>query len=170
MPLPTVHCLEIMTRALRAPVHLECGADASAANVIALEQEEARERRAIAKSHGAPAPPNTSQPSPPYSPKDALRMVPQGGHKPPDSALNGNSNLNASYRQLKPTVVSPVRTMGTVRSKGNGAALIRRPDQEQFEVEEGQERSGQVAAGVSPTPPPPLPRKNDHVVFHALLP
>jgi hypothetical protein len=104
----------------------------------------------IAKSGRAPATSNTSQPRPPYSRKDALRTVPHGGGAPSDNSLNGKNNLNASYRQLKPTVISPVRTMGTVRSRGNGAAPIHDPDQEQFEAEEGHRGSAGDSAGKSP--------------------
>ncbi len=124
-------------------------AGSPAAEIIALEQAEARERRAAAMSRGAPAPANTSQPRPPYSPKDALRKVPQGGDAPSDNSLNANNNFNASYRQLKPTAVSPVRTVPIVRSRGNGPAPIHAPDREQLEAEEGHAKN---AARGSPTP------------------
>jgi hypothetical protein len=97
------------------------GVGTAAADVIALEQEVARKRRADAMSRGVSAPSNASQGSPPYSRKDALRAVPQGGASPSSNALNENNNFNASYRQLKPTVVSPLRTVPIVRNgRGRG--------------------------------------------------
>ncbi len=124
-------------------------AGSAAAEIIVGEQEEASERRAAAMSRGASAASNTSQERPPYRAKDALRAGAQRGASPSDNSLNDNNHFNASYRQLNPTAVPPVRTIGTVRSKGNGAAPIHDPDQERFEAEEGPPGS----AGKSPTRP-----------------
>ncbi len=101
-------------------------AGSPAAEVIAGKQEEAKRRRtegiAGEMSGEAPAAFNTSQQRPPYSRKDALPAVPQDRVAPPCNPLNSHGNFNTSYRQLKPTAVPPVRTMATVRSRGNGAA------------------------------------------------
>jgi hypothetical protein len=124
-------------------------AGTAAAAVIALVQEKASERRAAAMSRGAPAASNTSQAIPPYSRKDALRAVPHGGAAPSDNSLNDNNHFNASYRQLNPTAVPPVRAIGIVRSRANGAAPLHAPDQEQFAAEEGH----RGPAGKSPVRP-----------------
>ena len=66
--------------------------DSSAAKVIALEQEEARKRRAegisVVPSERAPKSSNASLGIPPYSHKDALRTVPCGGAAVSNNPLN----------------------------------------------------------------------------------
>ena len=139
-------------------------AGSPAAEVIAGKQEEAKRRRtegiAGEMSGEAPAAFNTSQQRPPYSRKDALPAVPQDRVAPPCNPLNSHGNFNTSYRQLKPTAVPPVRTMATVRSRGNGAAPIHDPNQDQFEAEEGPNGSAQTTTGKSP-PPPSTPTAED---------
>ena len=128
-------------------------AGSPAAEIIVGEQEEANRRRtegiAGEMSGEAPAPSNTSQERPPYRAKDALRAIAQRGSAPSANGLNNHDNSNASLGLPKPIEGSQVRTMGIVRSKGNGAAPIHDPNQEQFEAEEGPSGS----AGKSPVRP-----------------
>jgi hypothetical protein len=129
----------------------------AAAETIGREQEKARGDRvqgvAGEISGDAPVPSNTSQQRPPYSRKDALRAVAQRGGAPSAKGLNGHENPNASLGLTKPIERSQVRTMGIVRSEGNGADPSYGPDQEPLEADDGRSRSMKKVAENNSTLP-----------------
>jgi predicted regulator of Ras-like GTPase activity (Roadblock/LC7/MglB family) len=112
-------------------------AGSPAADIIGREQEEVERRRAegvaAEVSGDAPADANASQRRPPYSRKDALRTVPQGGGAPSTNGLNNHDKSNASLGLPKPIEGAQVRTMGIVRSRGTEHS--RKPEELYTEIE-----------------------------------
>jgi hypothetical protein len=110
-------------------------AGSPAAEIIEREQARGRRAEGVAGevSGNAPADANASQGRPPYSRKDALRTVPQGGGAPSTNGLNNHDKSNASLGLPKPIEGAQVRTMGIVRSRGTEHS--RKPEELYTEIE-----------------------------------
>ncbi len=124
-----------------------------AAEVIALEQDEAKKRRAktrraVVTRVGFLPGVNASCGIPPIGAKDALRTVPHGGAAASDNPLNNKGNSNASFSQSEPTASCQVRTMPIVQRKGNGADLNSCSDPERLDRRDSVRNPG--GASISP--------------------